>query len=128
MAAADNPREQIAGDRRADRRYRLSLDLWWKLVRRRKVMASGQGRTVDLSSGGILFVAGHALPVGIDVEMSISWPALFRNRHPMRLVALGRIVRSDGNRVAIRLLQHEFQSAAEGAEIPPSALSDPLVS
>src|SRR5512143_1587303 len=60
----------INGDRRYDRRYGITLEVRWKLVRRRKVLESGVGTTVDLSSGGILFDAGRPLPVGLNVELS----------------------------------------------------------
>src|SRR5215831_6278920 len=88
--------EQISGERRVDRRYDIGLDLRWKLVKRRKVLDHGTGRTIDLSSGGILFESGRLLPVGLNVELSISWPALLHNVAPMQLVVSGRIVRVNG--------------------------------
>src|SRR4051812_4237090 len=88
--------EAINGDRRYDRRYGIALELKWKLVRRRKVLDTGTGSTLDLSSGGILFDAGRQLPVGLNVELSIAWPALLHNTAPMQLVVAGRIVRTNG--------------------------------
>ena len=76
--------DQIQGERRGDRRYDIALELRWKLVRRRKVLDSGFGRTVDLSSGGVRFDAGRLLPVGMGIELSIAWPALLHNVAPMR--------------------------------------------
>ena len=105
------PSESIHGDRRYDRRYEIVLEVRWKLVRRRKVLDAGVGSTVDLSSGGILFDAGRTLPVGLSVEMSISWPALLHNVSPMLLAVSGRIVRTHGSRVAISMSQHEFRTA-----------------
>lgn len=101
----------INGDRRYDRRYEIALDVRWKLVRRRKVLDSGIGATIDISSGGILFEAGRHLPVGLNVELSISWPALLHNVAPMQLVVSGRIVRTHGSRTAIHMSQHEFRTA-----------------
>jgi c-di-GMP-binding flagellar brake protein YcgR len=100
----------IAGERRDDRRYRLQLDVKWKLIRRRRVLDSGTGRTVDLSSGGILFDAGSRLPERLNVELSIAWPVLLHNLAPMQLVASGRIVRVNGRQVAIQTVQHEFRT------------------
>jgi hypothetical protein len=105
----------IAGDRRGDRRYEIRLDVRWKLVRRRKVLETGSGRTLDFSSGGVLFEPGRHLPVGLDVELSISWPVLLHNVAPLQLVVCGRIVRSDGKRTAIRMVQHEFRTVAVAA-------------
>jgi hypothetical protein len=106
----------IAGDRRSDRRYRIRLDVRWKLIRRRKVQDTGTGQTLDISSGGILFETDRELPVGLNVEMSIVWPVLLRQMAPMQLVVSGRIVRSANRWVAVRMTQHEFRTAGMLAE------------
>ena len=46
------------------------------------------------------------------MELSISWPVLLHNVAPLQLVVCGRIVRSDGKRTAIRMVQHEFRTVA----------------
>jgi len=102
--------ESINGDRRQDRRYGIHLDLRWKLIRRRRVLETGVGQTVDLSSGGILFDPGRQLPVGLNVELSISWPVLLRNVASMQLIVSGRIVRTRQNRTAVAMAQHEFRT------------------
>src|SRR4051812_15787353 len=84
--------EQIAGDRREDRRYPIPLEVNYKLIRRKRVLGSGVGRTIDLSSGGILFEADRQLPLGLNLELSIEWPALLHDIAPMRLQVTGRIV------------------------------------
>jgi hypothetical protein len=111
--------EGIGGDRRNDRRYEIQLDVRWKLIRRRRVLETGVGRTLDLSSGGILFDPGRQLPVGMNVELSIAWPVLLRNVAPLQLVVSGRIVRCNSNRAAVVMAQHEFRtSGAPAAERP----------
>jgi len=116
--------EGIAGERRGDRRYEIQLETRWKLIRRRRVLDSGVGRTVDLSSGGVLFDCGRALPAGLNAELAIAWPVLLHNVAPLQLIVSGRIVRSAGNRNAIRIAQHEFRTmaTANGANRAPSAL------
>jgi hypothetical protein len=101
----------IAGERRGDRRYALQLELKWKLVRRRRVLETGTGHTLDLSSSGILLDAGRHLPQGLNLELSVSWPVLLHNVAPLQLSVSGRIVRSDGHRAAIQMVQHEFRTA-----------------
>ena len=103
-------RDAIGGDRRQNRRYHLQLELKWKLIKRRRVLDMGAGRTVDFSSGGILLDAGCQLPEGLTVELSISWPVLLHNVAPLQLITIGKIVRGDGRRVAIRTVQHEFRT------------------
>jgi len=109
---------KTGGDRRADRRYEISLELRWKVIRRRQTIDTGSGRTIDLSSGGILFEASRPLPAGRNVELSIAWPALLQNVTPLQLIAYGRIVRSDGYRAAMRMSQHEFKTLGTGGSDP----------
>jgi hypothetical protein len=108
--------DSIAGERRQDRRYALHLEVKWKLVRRRRVLDTGTGQTIDMSSGGVLFDAGKHLPEGLNIELSVNWPVLLHNVAPMQLLAFGRIVRSAGRRVAIQTTQHEFRTMAVQAE------------
>ena len=102
--------DSISGDRRRDRRYQLQLDLKWKLIRRRRVLDTGTGHTVDLSSGGVLFDAGRALPEGLNLELAVSWPVLLHNIAPMQLVVYGRIKRCSGRLIALQTIQHEFRT------------------
>jgi hypothetical protein len=108
--------QRIAGDRRQDRRYALQLDCRWKLIRRRRVLDSGTGNTIDLSSGGLQFDAGRHLPEGLNVELSINWPVLLHNVAPMQLVVSGRIVRARGRMIAVRSVQHEFRTVGVPTE------------
>jgi hypothetical protein len=108
--------DKISGDRRRDRRYRIDLEVRWKLIRRRRVRDAGVGRTIDLSSGGVLFDATRPLPPGMQVELNISWPVLLHNVAPMQLVVSGRVVRSTGTRVAIQMNQHEFRTVGVPAD------------
>jgi hypothetical protein len=102
--------ESIAGNRRAGRRYSVLLDLRWKLIHRKRVLDTGEGSTLDLSSAGIRFESGRSLPVGLNVELAISWPVLLRGVTPTQLVVHGRIVRSEGGQIAIRMIHHEFRT------------------
>jgi c-di-GMP-binding flagellar brake protein YcgR len=120
--------DQIRGERRQDKRYLIPLDVRWKLLRRKKTLDSGQGQTVDLSTGGILFHTGRKLPVGLKMQLSIAWPVLLHNSSPLQLTVLGRVVRSDAERTAVEIIQHEFRTVGASPDngggrgaIPPSA-------
>jgi hypothetical protein len=100
----------IPGNRRLDRRYEIQLEVRWKLIRRRKVLESGTGHTIDVSSGGIRFDAGRELVPGLEVELSISWPVRLHNMVPIQLLVTGRIERVAGTQAAVRLARHEFRT------------------
>ena len=86
------------------------------MIRRRRILDTGTGQTIDLSSGGILFDAGRHLPEGLNVELSVSWPVLLHNVAPMQLVISGRIKRSNGRTAGIQTNQHEFRTAGGSTE------------
>ncbi|MBZ5623292.1 MAG: PilZ domain-containing protein [Acidobacteriia bacterium] len=114
MICTDQPQiDSNADDRRRDRRYRIPLELRWRLLHRRKVQAEGVGRTIDLSSGGILFDANRHLPPGMNVEVSVSWPVRQNGVAAMQLVVSGRIVRSNESQVAIRETEHQFRTVRD---------------
>lgn len=126
---ANSEADKISGDRRRDKRYEIGLDVKWKLIRRRKVLDTGIGRTIDLSSGGILLEAERPLPMGLNLELSITWPVMLHNVAPLQLVVAGRIVRSRGKQVAIRMIQHEFRTLSmpgENRTVPASTTRNPL--
>ena len=102
--------QKIGGERRADRRYDLALNVRWKLIRRRRVLDSGTGKTIDVSSGGLLFETDRPLPSGLNIELSIAWPVLLHDVAPLQLVVAGRVVRTVGQRVGVRMTQHEFRT------------------
>jgi hypothetical protein len=113
----------IGGDRRGERRYGIQLDIRWKLLHRRRVLDSGTGRTRDLSSHGILFETGRLVPTGSHLEVSVSWPALLHGVAALKLVAAGRVIRSDGTCAAIRITQHEFRTAGANSDRAKAATS-----
>jgi hypothetical protein len=113
--------EHIAGDRRSDKRYSILLGLRWKLIHRRRVVDAGTGTTLDLSKGGVRFESDRPLPEGLNVELAIAWPVLLRDVAPLQLVVQGRIVRSKGGQIAMRMVQHEFRTVG----MPASVSSEP---
>jgi hypothetical protein len=107
---------QIVGERREDRRYTLRLAVKWKLIRRRLVLDSGVGQTIDLSSGGILFNAGREMPEGLKVELSIAWPVMLHEVARLQLLSAGRIVRSNSPQVAFQMTTHQFRTVGAPAD------------
>jgi hypothetical protein len=103
--------DAIGGERRGAKRYGMQLQLRWRLIRRRREIDVGTGRTIDMSSAGILFEAGCDLGTGLNVELSIAWPVLLNNVKPMQLCITGKIVRSGDGWAAIRTVTHEFRTA-----------------
>jgi hypothetical protein len=75
----------------------------------------GVGRTVNISSGGVLFTASNPLNPGRRLELSISWPAQLDGKCGLKLVAKGRVVRCEGTAVAVEVEKYEFRTQGTGA-------------
>jgi PilZ domain len=101
-----------AGDRRTKLRFAFTRELRYKLLEDEKLVATGQGETVDMSSGGIAFRTDVAQAAGDYIELSISWPALLDETCPMRLVVYGRVVRRSGALVACTVEKWEFRTGS----------------
>jgi hypothetical protein len=109
------PKIRQDGERRRCQRYRLELEARYKVLRSGEVLASGVGRTVDISSQGILFSADQPLAQGLSVELSISWPVLLNQVAPLQWLVVGRIVRCDAHEVAIRIGRYAFRTCRPAA-------------
>lgn len=105
--------QAISAERRSKVRYPLNLS-----VRFRSLSVSpgfsGVGRTVNLSSSGILVFFEHIaldeIRVGAALQMSIEWPSLLDDRIPLQLFAAGRILRLDSSTFAAALDRHQFRT------------------
>ena len=97
-------------DRRLHRRYGICLEVRWKLTRRRRLLASGRGVTLNMSSRGVLLETDQPLPGAGMMELSISWPVLLNRVAVLQLVVAGQMVRHSGRRVAMRISHHEFRT------------------
>jgi len=68
-----------------------------------------------MGSGGILFTTEEKLPMGRMVELSINWPARLDGTCPLKMVARGRVVRSEDTRAAVRIERYEFRTRRTSA-------------
>src|SRR5262249_43070905 len=97
-------------DRRLTTRYPLSEEVSYTLLYKKAAPVSGTGRTLNIASGGILFTTETRLPPGRLVEVSINWPARLGGTCPLKMVARGRVVRSEPGKTAIRIEHYEFRT------------------
>ena len=103
--------ESHSVDHRSTRRYPITLEVEYKLIRKGRVERLGIGKTLNVSSGGVLFEANESLPAGSAIELLMHWPFLLEGVCPLKLVIHGSVVRSDSKGVAVRSKQHEFRTA-----------------
>jgi len=78
-----------------------------------RVEQTGTGRTLNISSGGVLFETNDRLPQRGLVEVAMQWPYLLQGVCGLKLIMRGRIVRSGGDQreTAVRAEFREFRTA-----------------
>jgi len=107
------PEKANFGDQRLNGRYPIILELQYKLLNKGRVEHLGAGRTLNISSGGVLFEADGLLPPTGPIELALSWPFLLEGICNLKLVMRGRIVRCDtrSRAIAVKTEYHEFHTA-----------------
>jgi len=94
-------------ERRAAVRFPIAQEVCYKLFNRE---VTGAGKSVNISSCGLLFTTDQELASGESVEVSVNWPAQLDNRCALKLVTTGRVVRSQSGLVAISIERYEFRT------------------
>ena len=97
-------------ERRLSDRFPIEREVRYRVLNKRGGDEAGDGRTINMSSSGVLFTTDHMLLPGRRLELSISWPAQLDNKCPLRLVARGRVIRFEPGRTAIEIQQYEFRT------------------
>jgi hypothetical protein len=100
--------ERDRRNRRAAKRYGLDLHFEYLLFGRDGSVQEGWGRTLNMSSGGLMVAPHQPICKGRTIEITVQLPAQVKDARGARLVLLGHVLRSDDTRAAIRILRHGF--------------------
>src|SRR5579863_6380830 len=93
-----NTEQNVRADRRHSDRFPIEREVRYRVLNKRSSEEMGDGKTINISSSGVLFTADHMLLPGRRMELAISWPAQLNNKTALKLVARGRVVRFEGGR------------------------------
>jgi len=98
-------------ERRLHQRYPITLDVEYKVPGGNDVRLMGFGRTVNISSRGVLLEISDRLPNRCPIQVSINWPFFLGGSIPLKLLLYGEIVRVAGNTIAAKVTGHTFHTA-----------------
>src|SRR5260370_33480068 len=88
MANRSLPVAESSDDRRASSRLPIERDVRYKVLGGKKSLKqAGSGKTLNMSSAGVLFTTESTLEEGQLVELAVSWPAPLKDVRPLKLVA-----------------------------------------
>ena len=111
--------DKMQSDRRHSDRFPIERDVRFRVLNKRGGDEAGEGRTLNISSSGVLFTSEHMLIPGRRLELDISWPVQLNNRVALKLVARGRVVRFEAGRAALEIQQYEFRTQGPAAPSLP---------
>lgn len=104
------PRPESGIERRGADRFPIEREVRYKILSKRSGGEEGVGKTINISSNGVLFTTDQILIPGKRIELSISWPAQLDNKCQLKLVARGRVARLEQGKAAIEIQQYEFRT------------------
>jgi hypothetical protein len=102
-------------DRRSTDRFPIERELRYRVLSKKNADDAGVGKTVNISSNGVLFTTDRVLIPGRKLEVSINWPAQLNGKTGLKLIARGRVVRFEQGLAAMEIHQYEFRTSGAGA-------------
>jgi hypothetical protein len=109
-------------ERRAKSRYPLQLNVSYQTMGAAGQVA-GVGRTVNVSSSGVLIKSSSTVGEGARVKVVFEWPSLLNGTIPLQLIALGTVVRRQSSGLAIAFEGYQFRTAGRRANV--ATMPDP---
>ncbi len=107
----EKQRSVASGERRSCNRLPIERQVKYKIFEGHKsVIRVGLGKSLNMSSSGVLFTTESTLIEGERIELAVSWPALLDSVLPLKLIARGRLVRADGTQAAMTIERYEFKT------------------
>ena len=104
-----------AGERRGSDRFDLDCLLVAKAPQRGGEPERSRGKTINMSSKGLRFSSEKSFRPGQRLEVSIAWPARLDDGCRLKIVVVGRVVRSMESETAITIDKAEYRTmGAEG--------------
>jgi hypothetical protein len=97
-------------DRRHSPRFPIVTEVFYRVLNERSSRVIGVGKTLNISSTGLLFSSDHVLRHGDRVELAIGWPVQSDSQHALKLVARGRVVWFEVGHTAVEIRRYEFRA------------------
>jgi hypothetical protein len=96
-------------ERRSKARYPIELAVNYQALDPALGIA-GSGRSLNMSSGGLLISSEVRLVVGTLMKVTLEWPSLLDGTTPLQLVTVGRVARSGESSFALTFEHYQFRT------------------
>lgn len=105
-------------ERRTKKRFMIEQEVRYKMLYGQRIAETGSGKTINISSGGVLFTTENVLTAGMPVELSMTWPVLLHDSCPMKLMIYGCVIRSSDRGSAVAIERYEFRTQGKTFQTP----------
>jgi hypothetical protein len=95
-------------NRRTAKRYSLELPFAYRQFGRDQCVQEGRGRTMNMSSRGLLVAPDSRISKGQPIELSVQLPPQSQTARGAQLVILGQVLRTGPTGAAIKIVRHGF--------------------
>lgn len=112
-------------ERRTKARYPLELTIHYQTMGVLEPIC-GAGRTVNMSSSGLLIACEHDLPEGERLKVTIEWPTLLNGTTPLQLVTTGKVVRKQESNLGVAFDWYQFRTMRRTSASQPAVLAAAL--
>jgi hypothetical protein len=102
-------RSQMNLERRSKARYPIQLAVNYRTLDPGREI-TGSGRSIDMSSGGLLISCPARFPIGTVLKVTVEWPSLLDGATPLQLVTVGRVARSGESSFAMTFEHYQFRT------------------
>jgi hypothetical protein len=110
---------KLMDERRADRRYPLAAEVYYRTSNDRGRPTTGHGRTGNISCSSVFFSTEEPVPVGTPIELSIPWPARLHGTVALNLLVTGTTIHVRDGCVAVRIARYEFRTRSSRPNMHP---------
>jgi hypothetical protein len=103
-------------NRRSSERLPIEREVHFRVIKNRSGKeASGFGKTVNMSSSGVMFTTEEMLPSRCRLQLDIDWPAKLDDKCALKFVAEGHLVRSEEGLAVLEIQRYELRTKRSGS-------------
>lgn len=105
--------DEVAEERRKAKRYPIGRNVViHPSIRKgtKQAQPTAPGKTLNISSHGVLLTTELPLAKGSSVELAIDWPVSLNETCGLNFVVSGSVVRASGDTVAVRIQKYHFRT------------------
>jgi hypothetical protein len=97
-------------ERRRTKRFPIERRVAIRASEPRGAQRTGTGKTLNISSAGVLLTTDLLLTRGNSVELTVDWPVALNGECGVNFLVSGDVVRACKDAVAVRILRYQFRT------------------